>query len=206
MLINPKMEGNSEKKPTVSTFNWTDCRPTIKRKQAQSFSSILSLVELLIDEAHTALENEMGKEYRAQVCLNVVIKCDYSCVMHAVWTLVTERGGVLSFSTVTVENLYVPDKPAGILLSKYTMLQQKKRKKKNNWRRWVLRWYSVRRDSVFSHIWTTIKCSSATSQHSPPSRPCWPQYKSYNHLFILPLHLKFDDLADTLIKLYQIGF
>lgn len=130
MLINPKMEGKSEKKPTVSTFNWTDCRPTIKRKQAQSFSSILSLVELLIDEAHTALENEMGKEYRAQVCLNVVIKCDYSCVMHAVWTLVTERGGVLSFSTVTVENLYVPDKPAGILLSKYTMLQQKKRKKK----------------------------------------------------------------------------
>lgn len=72
----------------------------------------------------------MGKEYRARVCLNVVIKCDYSCVMHAVWTLVTERGGVLSFSTVTIENLYVPDKPAGILLSKYTMLQQKKRKKK----------------------------------------------------------------------------
>lgn len=30
---------------------------------------------------------------------------------------------------VTVENLYVPDKPAGILLSKYTMLQQKKKKK-----------------------------------------------------------------------------
>lgn len=27
---------------------------------------------------------------------------------------------------VTVENLYVPDKPAGILLSKYTMLQQRK--------------------------------------------------------------------------------
>lgn len=90
MLINPKMEGKSEKKPSVSTFNWTDCRPTMKRKQAQSFSSILSLVELLIDEAHTALENEMGKEYRARVCLNVVIKCDYSCVMHAVWTLVTE--------------------------------------------------------------------------------------------------------------------
>ncbi len=46
--------------------------------------------------------------------------------MHAVWILVTEWGGVLSFSMVTVENLYVPDKPAGILLSKYTMLQQRK--------------------------------------------------------------------------------
>ena len=30
---------------------------------------------------------------------------------------------------VTVENLYVPDKPAGILLSKYTMLRQRKGKK-----------------------------------------------------------------------------
>lgn len=76
----------------------------------------------------------MGKELLALVCLNVVIKFDYSCVMHAVWILITEWRGVLTFSMVTVENLYVPDKPAGILLYKYTMLQQEeKKKKKNNW-------------------------------------------------------------------------
>ena len=122
-LINPKTKGKLKK--TVSTFNWTDCRPTIKRKQAQSFSSILSLVELLIDGANCTRKWNGEEKRRARVCLNVVIKFDYSCVMHAVWILVTEWGGVLSFSMVTVENLYVPDEPAGILLSKYTMLRQK---------------------------------------------------------------------------------
>lgn len=58
----------------------------------------------------------------------LVINFDYSCVMHAVWILVAVRGGLLSYSMVTVENLNVPDKPAGILYSKYTMLLQEKRK------------------------------------------------------------------------------
>lgn len=39
----------------------------------------------------------MGKARGSGVCLDVVIKYDYSCVMHAAWILVTGRGGVLSF-------------------------------------------------------------------------------------------------------------
>lgn len=102
----------------------------------------------------TTLENETGKRSTGLECVwMLVIKFDYSCVMHAVWILVAEWGGVLSFSMVTVENLHVPDKPAGISLSKYTMLRQKKKRKKkqkNSWSRWG------RRHSLFSHIWTSV--------------------------------------------------
>jgi len=62
-LINPK-NGREIEKNTVSTFNWTDCRPTIKTKQAQSFPSILSLVELLIDKAHCSRKLNEKKSTR----------------------------------------------------------------------------------------------------------------------------------------------
>lgn len=56
----------------------------------------------------------------------LVINFDFSSVVRAAWILVAERGGGLTYSMVTVENVYVPDWPAGSSLSKYTMLMARR--------------------------------------------------------------------------------
>lgn len=120
-----EQKGKLKENPT-SAFNWPDCRPTIKGKQAQSFPSILFPGELLISRAlHSRKWNGAKRSTWWKWVWILVINCVYLFVMHALWILAAEWGGVLSYSMVTVENLYVPDKPAGILLSKYTMLLQK---------------------------------------------------------------------------------
>lgn len=96
----------------------------------------------------------------------LVINFDYSCVMHAVWILVAEWGGVLSYSMVTGENLYVPDKPAGILLSKYSMLRQKKKKKRKGKITEVYEAEGIHYSIIFEPL-----CKSLPSTNHWPSDP-----------------------------------
>lgn len=110
-----------------------------------------------------------GKRSAELECVWVlVIHFDCSCVMHAVWILVAEWGGVLSYSMVTGENLYVPDKPAGILLSKYTMLWQKKKRKKEKKRK-ITAVYEA--EGIHYSVIFEPLCKSLPSTNRWPSDP-----------------------------------
>lgn len=81
MHVNSFQNGGEIERKPISTFNWTNRHPTIKRKQASSFSSILLPAELLIDGAIcTRRCNGVVKKKRGSTRL----KCVWMLVIHSV--------------------------------------------------------------------------------------------------------------------------
>lgn len=150
-LINPKTEGKLKKK-AASTFNWTDCHPTIKRKQAQSFASILSLVELLIDGANCTRKWNGEEKHWARVCLNASDKiwlfmCDACCVD----SCIRVRRSIEFLHGDCREPVCARQASWYLVVQVHNAPAEKRKKGENNWSTWGRRHFSL-----FSHVWTTV--------------------------------------------------